>query len=317
MLATSTMMSEIKHSDPQPDLGYVECNHRWNSSILADACPQHKTVKMILQGEDHGDIYSRPTAGTLPTSGRLQFMEPLENFLATTGSKVHPLCKASDLWSASDSEQELELLELCKKRVVPVGVPAEELTWNDVLLPTQKSVEKCVCCIAGISQVKSRHCFQSVSYVIRECDCCISLTEQPSRPSSRYLFCARLADLATGQTSFASVLFCLVFCSHTQWMRFLLKFHNAPGTSPDPHHHAAEKTSTWPQHCGLGGRRSKDRRRASLGTPSRNRKICRRRLRCLVPSRPLPTLRSVGNGGDSHSSPRRNYRRRPRQQRQH
>ena len=115
------------------------------------------------------------------------------------------------MWSASDSEQELELLELCKKRVVPVGVPAEELTWNDVLLPTQKSVEKCVCCIAGISQVKSRHCFQSVSYVIHECDCCISLIEQPSRPSSRYLFCARLADLATGQTSFASVLFCLVF----------------------------------------------------------------------------------------------------------
>ena len=52
---------------------------------------------------------------------------------------MHPLCKASDLWSASDSEQELELLELCKKRVVPVGVPAEELTWNDVLLPTQKA----------------------------------------------------------------------------------------------------------------------------------------------------------------------------------
>ena len=139
MLATSTMMSEIKRSDPQPDLGYVECNHRWNSSILADACPQHKTAKMILQGEDHGDIYSRPRGGTLSTSGRLQFMEPLENFLATTGSKVHPLCKASDLWSASDSEQELELLELCKKRVVPVGVPAEELTWNDVLLPTQKA----------------------------------------------------------------------------------------------------------------------------------------------------------------------------------
>ena len=114
---------------------WLECTYRWNTGILRERLPEKFSVhRMMMQGKDVGDSYNRKRCGCLAINdSRVTLAHPLEDFLQYTGAV--PEFPVSDFWQTSEEDQAREIEEWAIRRVVPVG---DELSWKDVLLPSQR-----------------------------------------------------------------------------------------------------------------------------------------------------------------------------------
>ena len=69
---------------------------------------------------------------------RLSLCKPLESYLETIGSVMRSSLKARDFWKANAEQQQMEIIELSHKRVVPLTNDSAIFSLVDVLVPSHK-----------------------------------------------------------------------------------------------------------------------------------------------------------------------------------
>ena len=114
---------------------WLECTARWNCGLLQERLPPKYAVhRLNVKGSDIGDTYDRPRCGCLAVNQEgLVLTRGLNEYLNYAGAE--PIFPVSEFWNCSEDDERREIEAWSLKRVVPVG---QDLTWFDVLLPSQR-----------------------------------------------------------------------------------------------------------------------------------------------------------------------------------
>ena len=117
------------------DWSWLECTYRWSTGLVRERMPPEYSVsRLSMKGSDVGDTYDRPRCGCLVMNERrLVLTRRLDEYLLYAGAE--PIFPVNAFWNCSDDDQAREIEALSTKRVTPVD---EDLTWHDVLLPSQR-----------------------------------------------------------------------------------------------------------------------------------------------------------------------------------
>ena len=133
---SACFLAEREYVPKREHVVYCECTEKWHPALLSEAYADsgHCVYTFPTCASDVGDVYGRARLGALAVSPDIVFAQPLEDFLQYCGSA--PAMSASTYFQPTAADDLFGKQGKARHRVVPVG-PGEDLTWKDVLHPTQ------------------------------------------------------------------------------------------------------------------------------------------------------------------------------------